>query len=95
MREEEKGWLSPFSDPLISLILPFLSHSISLARCILGLMTASAMATFVVSIQKTFGRRTAWISALLLATQFHLQFYATRPMSNTYQLIIGKGERGE
>lgn len=76
------------------LSLPPYSY-ISLVRCILGLISASAMATFVVSIQKAFNRRTAWLSALLLATQFHLQFYATRPMSNIYQVIIGMGRKKE
>ncbi|KAJ5949536.1 hypothetical protein N7454_001120 [Penicillium verhagenii] len=55
-----------------------------LARAILGLYNASALATFAYGLRRSFGQTVATWYLVLQASQFHLIYYASRPLSNMF-----------
>eukprot|EP01027_Heterolobosea_sp_BB2_P009588 GEZU01014115.1.p1 GENE.GEZU01014115.1~~GEZU01014115.1.p1 ORF type:complete len:604 (-),score=139.97 GEZU01014115.1:371-2182(-) len=59
-----------------------------LVRFILGFLVVLAIAHFRRSIQTCFGRDTSKMFALITVAQFHLLFYSTRLLPNTFALIF-------
>ncbi|CAI7571449.1 unnamed protein product [Penicillium glandicola] len=59
-----------------------------LARVILGLFNASSLAVYARGLRRSFGQPTAIWYILLQASQFHLIFYASRPLSNMFAFGI-------
>lgn len=57
-------------------------------RCLLGLLYSGAIVHLRMSIRRTFGSATATFFMLVSLSQFHLNFYATRPLPNTFALVI-------
>ncbi|KAJ6189661.1 hypothetical protein N7519_004569 [Penicillium mononematosum] len=55
-----------------------------LARAILGLLNASSLAVYARGLRHSFGQPAAIWYILLQASQFHLIFYASRPLSNMF-----------
>ncbi|KZN86014.1 putative Dol-P-Man:Man(7)GlcNAc(2)-PP-Dol alpha-1,6-mannosyltransferase [Penicillium chrysogenum] len=55
-----------------------------LARAILGLLNASSLAIYARGLRRSFGQPAAIWYILLQASQFHLIFYASRPLSNMF-----------
>ncbi|KGO73371.1 GPI mannosyltransferase [Penicillium italicum] len=55
-----------------------------LARAILGLINASSLAVYARGLRRSFGQPAAIWYILLQASQFHLIFYASRPLSNMF-----------
>ncbi|OGE55200.1 hypothetical protein PENARI_c004G01455 [Penicillium arizonense] len=55
-----------------------------LARAILGLLNASAIAYYASGLRHTFGQTVAIWYILLQTSQFHLIYYASRPLSNMF-----------
>ena len=48
---------------------------------------ASALLALRSAVEHTLGRRVGLAYLVLTATQFHLPFYASRPLANTFALI--------
>ncbi|KAJ5169760.1 CAZyme family GT22 [Penicillium coprophilum] len=59
-----------------------------LARAILGLFNASALVAYARGLRRSFGQPAAVWYILLQASQFHLMFYASRPLSNMFAFGI-------
>ncbi|KAJ5823515.1 GPI mannosyltransferase [Penicillium robsamsonii] len=59
-----------------------------LARAILGLFNASSLAVYARGLRRSFGQPAAIWYILLQASQFHLIFYASRPLSNMFAFGI-------
>ncbi|KAJ5295983.1 hypothetical protein PENANT_c001G06931 [Penicillium antarcticum] len=55
-----------------------------LARGILGLLNATAIAYYATGLRHTFGKTVAIWYILLQTSQFHLIYYASRPLSNMF-----------
>ncbi|KAJ5606272.1 hypothetical protein N7510_009053 [Penicillium lagena] len=55
-----------------------------LARLILGLFNALSLAVYTHGLRRSYGRVVATWYMALQASQFHLIFYASRPLSNTF-----------
>ncbi|KGO37693.1 GPI mannosyltransferase [Penicillium expansum] len=59
-----------------------------LARAILGLVNASSLAVYARGLRRSFGQPAAIWYILFQASQFHLIFYASRPLSNMFAFSI-------
>ncbi|KAJ5769942.1 uncharacterized protein N7511_001993 [Penicillium nucicola] len=55
-----------------------------LARGILGLLNAAAIAYYATGLRRAFGKTVAIWYILLQSSQFHLIYYASRPLSNMF-----------
>ncbi|KAJ5564665.1 hypothetical protein N7513_000907 [Penicillium frequentans] len=55
-----------------------------LARAILGLYNAFALSTFAYGLRRSFGQTVAIWYLLFQSSQFHLIYYASRPLSNMF-----------
>lgn len=60
-------------------------HSV---RGVLGLLTALSLNLYTRSVRLAYGRTTAVFYTLLQVSQFHLPYYASRPLPNTFALIF-------
>lgn len=58
--------------------------TLSSARAILGLFNAFALAIYARGLRRSFGRPVATWYILLQGSQFHLIYYASRPLSNMF-----------
>ncbi|XP_065314978.1 dol-P-Man:Man(7)GlcNAc(2)-PP-Dol alpha-1,6-mannosyltransferase-like isoform X2 [Gordionus sp. m RMFG-2023] len=63
-------------------------YSLYLVRAILGLFVMSGFYRFYKSIYKKFGHSIARWTLIISSTQFHIMFYASRTLPNTFALII-------
>ncbi len=79
------------SKPLVALLSSLFDwpklRSLCLARAVLGLACAGSLARVQQAVGRAFGARAGACFGLLVATQFHLSFYASRFLPNTYALI--------
>ncbi|KAL7273257.1 Dol-P-Man:Man(7)GlcNAc(2)-PP-Dol alpha-1,6-mannosyltransferase [Rhizina undulata] len=57
-------------------------------RAVLGLFTAASITHFSRAVRKTFGATTARWFLFMLLSQFHLPFYASRPLPNTFAMVF-------
>ncbi|CAG7916059.1 unnamed protein product [Penicillium olsonii] len=55
-----------------------------LVRAILGLFNASSLAIYATGLRRSFGRAVAIWYIVFQASQFHLMYYASRPLSNMF-----------
>jgi len=58
------------------------------SRFILGFLCIFCQSLFRNSIEKKFGKSTSNFYVLILISQFHLLFYMSRPLPNTFALIF-------
>ena len=58
-------------------------------RFFLGLLGLLAFSKFCKSIATKFGKDVGKIMVVLTVTQFHFLFYISRPLPNTFALILG------
>ena len=63
---------------------------LSTVRVVLGLFVCVSLIQFCSRLCTIFGRDVAVCVLLLTSTQFHFLFYASRPLPNTFALILGK-----
>jgi alpha-1,6-mannosyltransferase len=86
------GFLALLSKPVI---YPFgLQNKIfwpqAVVRGILGLLNAGALIRYQNGLAKAFGRDVGRWWVLLLGSQFHVIFYASRMLPNTFAFILSK-----
>ncbi|KAI1437643.1 glycosyltransferase family 22 protein [Xylaria sp. CBS 124048] len=74
--------LAGVSQPLVALI--GFQYAQFIVRAILGLFNSVALLIFKSNIERAFGKSTARWYALLQASQFHVLFYASRPLPNMF-----------
>ncbi|KAI0505101.1 Alg9-like mannosyltransferase family-domain-containing protein [Xylaria bambusicola] len=75
-------FLAGMSQPLISLV--GFHHAQLVVRALLGLINSAALLTFKHNLGRAFGRSTARWYTVLQACQFHILFYASRPLPNMF-----------
>ena len=63
-------------------------YSQILVRCILALFTLHSFFRFRSAIRGRFGQRVSDLVIFLVAIQFHLPFYMSRPLPNTFALVF-------
>lgn len=66
-----------------------------LVRAVLGVGVWTSMVSLRRAVTRTLGKPTGDFLALLTAVQFHLPFYATRPLPNTLALALCNWAAGE
>lgn len=59
-----------------------------IARCVLGGVCWISFLQFTDGVRKKFGHRVAQLTELITALQFHLCFYMSRTLPNTFALIF-------
>uniref|UniRef100_A0A1I7THL0 Mannosyltransferase n=1 Tax=Caenorhabditis tropicalis TaxID=1561998 RepID=A0A1I7THL0_9PELO len=59
-----------------------------LVRATLGLMNTMAFLYFARSVSRCFGRDVAMFLRIIMCTQFHYIFYMSRPLPNSFALIL-------
>ncbi|KAI0546822.1 Alg9-like mannosyltransferase family-domain-containing protein [Xylaria curta] len=75
-------FLAGISQPLITLL--GFQHAQLVVRALLGLINSVALLVFKHNLERSFGRSTARWYAVLQASQFHILFYASRPLPNMF-----------
>ncbi|KAI0468759.1 Alg9-like mannosyltransferase family-domain-containing protein [Xylaria cf. heliscus] len=75
-------FLAGISQPLIALV--GFQHAQLVVRALLGLINSAALLIFKHNIERSFGKSTARWYAVLQASQFHILFYASRPLPNMF-----------
>ncbi|KAI0855339.1 Alg9-like mannosyltransferase family-domain-containing protein [Xylaria cubensis] len=75
-------FLAGTSQPLITLL--GFQHAQLIVRALLGLINSAALLVFKHNLERSFGRSTARWYAVLQASQFHILFYASRPLPNMF-----------
>ncbi|KAJ8127997.1 hypothetical protein O1611_g5637 [Lasiodiplodia mahajangana] len=78
--------LAGIGQPLI--ILVGFEHAQLIVRGLLGIANSAALLVFKRNIERAFGRSAARWYALLQATQFHIIFYASRPLPNMFAFSL-------
>nr|CAB3221180.1 dol-P-Man:Man(7)GlcNAc(2)-PP-Dol alpha-1,6-mannosyltransferase [Phallusia mammillata] len=58
------------------------------ARMVLGSLVLCGLFKFLKAIEKVFGKDTSKFCAIITVTQFHLLFYASRPLPNIFALTV-------
>ncbi|KAI8947987.1 Alg9-like mannosyltransferase family-domain-containing protein [Xylaria longipes] len=75
-------FLAGISQPLVALV--GFQHAQLIVRALLGLINSAALLVFKHNIERSFGRSAARWYAVLQASQFHILFYASRPLPNMF-----------
>ncbi|KAI1283322.1 Alg9-like mannosyltransferase family-domain-containing protein [Xylaria sp. FL0933] len=75
-------FLAGISQPLIALI--GFQHAQLIVRGLLGLANSAALLVFKYNLERAFGRSAARWYTVLQASQFHIIFYASRPLPNMF-----------
>jgi alpha-1,6-mannosyltransferase len=75
---------------IISQTLRRENDSFLLVRAVLGLSNAIALIAFGKSVEKAFGSSAGIWFALFQASQFHINYYASRTLPNMFALIFSK-----
>ncbi|KAK6755187.1 hypothetical protein RB195_013891 [Necator americanus] len=57
-------------------------------RFVLGMTNVMAFLNFARAVRKHFGAETATFLRIIVASQFHMLFYASRPLPNTFAFIL-------
>ena len=57
------------------------------SRKVLGFLSLLSLVRLSWTVRKRYGTGVAWIYVMLLATQFHIVYYASRALSNSFALI--------
>ncbi|KAI1130755.1 Alg9-like mannosyltransferase family-domain-containing protein [Nemania abortiva] len=79
-------FLAGIGQPLV--VLVGFQYAQLIVRGLLGLANSAALLVFKQNIERTFGRSAARWYALLQATQFHIIFYASRPLPNMFAFFL-------
>jgi hypothetical protein len=79
-------FLSPF---YIFVSLPFCHHKSKVRMC-LTLYATIALTKFRSAIENELGKETARCFTIVSIIQFHLMFYASRPLANTFAFVPGQ-----
>ena len=58
-------------------------------RAVLALFVVGAYGQFRAAVRRVYGSSIANWMAALTAVQFHFLFYASRPLPNTFALVLG------
>lgn len=60
-----------------------------IARCILAILFCLCLTVFLRGVKRTFGRDAWIITTLVIASQFHLMYYSSRFLPNTFAVALG------
>jgi alpha-1,6-mannosyltransferase len=79
----------------LTLWLPYWNKfwSLILVRVAMALMGAACIARFRSSIQHLWGKTCSKATGLFILSQFHLIYYASRPLPNTFAMYCGKKKK--
>lgn len=78
--------LAGISQPLVALV--GFQHAQLLVRAILGLINSASLLVFKSRLERAYGKSIARWYALLQASQFHVLFYASRPLPNMFAFCL-------
>ncbi len=62
--------------------------SLYIVRLVLGLLVCKALFAFADAVRGKFGKRASEIMLFLTAIQFHFVFYMSRPLPNTFAMVL-------
>jgi len=78
---------SPFVAAINLIKLPKL-YALLIARLVLGGIVLSGLHFFRIQVRLKFGQQVSNLFAIMIALQFHLLFYCSRPLPNIFALAI-------
>ena len=81
-------FLAGISQPLIALV--GFQHAQLVVRALLGLANSAALLVFKHNLERAFGRSTARWYTVLQTSQFHIMFYASRPLPNMFAFPLSE-----
>ncbi|KAK5630081.1 hypothetical protein RRF57_005796 [Xylaria bambusicola] len=81
-------FLAGISQPVIAMV--GFQHAQLIVRALLGLINSAALLVFKYNLERAFGRSTARWYTVLQASQFHILFYASRPLPNMFAFPLSQ-----
>jgi alpha-1,6-mannosyltransferase len=92
-----RSFLGAFSLAVLSKPILFLTgteysvqYAQTIVRAVLGLLNAAALIRYKNGLEESFGVNVGRWFALLLATQFHVVYYASRTLPNMFAFVLSK-----
>lgn len=80
--------LAGFAQPIVAFV--GFQHAQLIVRALLGLFNAFCLLVFARNLRQAYGAATARWYLLLQASQFHIIFYASRPLPNMFAFGLSK-----
>ncbi|KPI36200.1 putative Dol-P-Man:Man(7)GlcNAc(2)-PP-Dol alpha-1,6-mannosyltransferase [Cyphellophora attinorum] len=80
--------LAGLSNPFVALLSLDLPQQQTLVRAVLGLLTAASVVFYAFGVRKAYGKVTASWFVAFQASQFHVTFYASRTLPNTFAFVL-------
>ncbi|KAI1813299.1 glycosyltransferase family 22 protein [Poronia punctata] len=79
-------FLAGISQPVVALV--GFQYAQLIVRAVLGLANSASLLVFKSNLERAFGKPTARWYAVLQASQFHVLFYASRPLPNMFAFCL-------
>lgn len=64
-------------------------YALYTVRLVLGATVLGSLSALRAQVKREFGNEVSTTFAIITATQFHLLFYASRPLPNVFALVLG------
>jgi alpha-1,6-mannosyltransferase len=62
--------------------------SLYIVRIVISLLSVASLSSFRFQLEKKFGTKVAAAFSIITSAQFHMLFYASRPLPNTYAAVL-------